>query len=217
MNDIILLCMTIILPLPVPKPPFPNTKSQQKTKNKRNENHLEIFNLIFLLFFPSKMKNKLINLNYFFFVNLILIDEIFDDPWKILTSAKHKEEENGGKLVFPQRIFNSKFNLKKKQKQFKIENAKMFLSLFESVSRSFGGCYANAMFMYLQDENIADGVLNEDGTDQPTHFSQLDPKNMKVTELRVELNARNLSSKGMLGKDLKRCDYLLHLLFIFRS
>ena len=63
------------------------------------------------------------------------------------------------------------------------------------------------MFMYLQDESIADGVLNEDGTEQPTHFSQLDPKSMKVTELRVELNARNLSSKGMLGVILWRCCY----------
>lgn len=53
------------------------------------------------------------------------------------------------------------------------------------------------MFMSLQDENIADGLLNEDGTEQPTHFSELDPKSMKVTELRVELNARNLSSKGL--------------------
>lgn len=73
------------------------------------------------------------------------------------------------------------------------------------MSRSFGGCDANAMFMYLQDESIADGVLNEDGTEQPTHFSQLDPKNMKVTELRVELNARNLSSKGMLIAHQIRC------------
>ena len=66
------------------------------------------------------------------------------------------------------------------------------------MSRRFGGCRANAMFMYLQDESIADGVLNEDGTEQATHFSQLDPKNMKVMELRMELNARNLSSKGLL-------------------
>lgn len=31
---------------------------------------------------------------------------------------------------------------------------------------------------------------------EPTHFSELDPKAMKVGELRDELEARNLSSKG---------------------
>lgn len=31
---------------------------------------------------------------------------------------------------------------------------------------------------------------------EPTHFSELDPKTMKVGDLRDELEARNLSSKG---------------------
>lgn len=31
---------------------------------------------------------------------------------------------------------------------------------------------------------------------EPTHFSELDPKTMKVNDLREELEARNLSSKG---------------------
>ncbi len=31
---------------------------------------------------------------------------------------------------------------------------------------------------------------------EPTHFSELDPKTMKVGDLREELEARNLSSKG---------------------
>lgn len=32
---------------------------------------------------------------------------------------------------------------------------------------------------------------------EPTHFSELDPKTMKVGDLRDELEARNLSPKGM--------------------
>lgn len=31
---------------------------------------------------------------------------------------------------------------------------------------------------------------------EPTHYSELDPKTMKVNDLRDELEARNLSSKG---------------------
>lgn len=31
---------------------------------------------------------------------------------------------------------------------------------------------------------------------EPTHFSELDPKTMKVGDLRDELEARNLSPKG---------------------
>lgn len=31
---------------------------------------------------------------------------------------------------------------------------------------------------------------------EPTHFSELDPKTMKVNDLREELEARSLSSKG---------------------
>lgn len=56
--------------------------------------------------------------------------------------------------------------------------------------------------MSFQDEPIADGLEQEPAV-QPTHFSQLDPKNMKVTELRAELNARNLLSKGELCKCYK--------------
>lgn len=33
--------------------------------------------------------------------------------------------------------------------------------------------------------------------DGPTHFSNLDPKTMKVNELRAELEARNLNTKGL--------------------
>lgn len=39
---------------------------------------------------------------------------------------------------------------------------------------------------------------------EPTHFSDLDPKTMKVGDLRDELEARNLSSKGNL-KQIIEC------------
>lgn len=48
--------------------------------------------------------------------------------------------------------------------------------------------------MSLQDETIDDGVT------EATADSQLDPKNLKVAELRAELEARNLPSKGELNK-----------------
>lgn len=47
--------------------------------------------------------------------------------------------------------------------------------------------------MSLQEEAA---VEDSNGGATATHFSQLDPKNMKVAELRVELDARNLPSKG---------------------
>lgn len=37
---------------------------------------------------------------------------------------------------------------------------------------------------------------------EPTHFGDLDPKTMKVGDLRDELEARNLSSKGTYSSDL---------------
>jgi hypothetical protein len=52
----------------------------------------------------------------------------------------------------------------------------------------------NESFVSLQDETEAavDGDVNDD----LDLVSQLDPKNMKVAELRTELEARNLPSKG---------------------
>lgn len=52
----------------------------------------------------------------------------------------------------------------------------------------------NKNLVSLQDE-AADGG-DEDVSKGATHFSQLDPKNLKVAELRAELEARNLPSKG---------------------
>jgi hypothetical protein len=46
----------------------------------------------------------------------------------------------------------------------------------------------NEIFISLQDETLAEG--------ESDLVSQLDPKNMKVVELRAELEARNLPSKG---------------------
>lgn len=51
----------------------------------------------------------------------------------------------------------------------------------------------NKIFVSLQEEAT---VEDSNGGATATHFSQLDPKNMKVAELRVELDARNLPSKG---------------------
>ncbi|XP_023018304.1 cell division cycle and apoptosis regulator protein 1 [Leptinotarsa decemlineata] len=49
------------------------------------------------------------------------------------------------------------------------------------------------------DSSIADEKEEEQSTDklEPTHYSQLDPKNMVVNELRAELRARNISDKGL--------------------
>lgn len=46
--------------------------------------------------------------------------------------------------------------------------------------------------MSLQDEAVAGDDVNVD----EASVSQLDPKNMKVTELRAALDARGLPSKG---------------------
>lgn len=52
----------------------------------------------------------------------------------------------------------------------------------------------NKNFVSLQDEiEAAADEIVADGLDL---VSQLDPKNMKVAELRAELDARNLPSKG---------------------
>lgn len=47
----------------------------------------------------------------------------------------------------------------------------------------------NVVFISLQEEAAGDG-------EESDLVSQLDPKNMKVVELRAELEARNLPSKG---------------------
>ncbi|KAG5671839.1 hypothetical protein PVAND_002013 [Polypedilum vanderplanki] len=47
---------------------------------------------------------------------------------------------------------------------------------------------------------------NEDGNDAS---SELDPKNMKVTELRAELSARNLSTKGLKNELVERLEQAL--------
>jgi hypothetical protein len=52
----------------------------------------------------------------------------------------------------------------------------------------------NEIFMSLQDEgDVTIQEVLDEGLDL---VSQLDPKNMKVAELRAELEARSLSSKG---------------------
>lgn len=50
----------------------------------------------------------------------------------------------------------------------------------------------NEIFISLQDEAAA---VDDDG-EAVDDDAQLDPKNMKVAELRAELDARNLPSKG---------------------
>ncbi|XP_061394616.1 cell division cycle and apoptosis regulator protein 1-like [Musca vetustissima] len=47
------------------------------------------------------------------------------------------------------------------------------------------------------DENCAAYILQEEPTPEPTHYSLLDLKNMKVQEIRDELLARDLSDKGV--------------------
>lgn len=60
----------------------------------------------------------------------------------------------------------------------------------------------NVVFVSLQEE--AAGVVAEDGDvemePEAGAENELDPKNMKVAELRTELEARNLPSKGELFK-----------------
>ncbi|CAH1794191.1 unnamed protein product [Owenia fusiformis] len=50
-----------------------------------------------------------------------------------------------------------------------------------------------------EEEAAADG-----GPKEPSHFSELDPKTMKVSELRHELEARTLSSKGLKSQLIAR-------------
>lgn len=61
----------------------------------------------------------------------------------------------------------------------------------------------NVVFVSLQEEAAV--VVAEDGADVEMEpeagvENELDPKNMKVAELRTELEARNLPSKGELAK-----------------
>jgi hypothetical protein len=44
---------------------------------------------------------------------------------------------------------------------------------------------------------MADDAGDVGNGHQPTHFSKLDPKNMKVVDLKLELGARNLPTKGL--------------------
>ncbi|XP_064458462.1 cell division cycle and apoptosis regulator protein 1-like isoform X2 [Ornithodoros turicata] len=48
-----------------------------------------------------------------------------------------------------------------------------------------------------QEEESAPVATDEQGTGEPSHYSGLDPKSMKVLELRNELEARGLSTKGL--------------------
>lgn len=57
----------------------------------------------------------------------------------------------------------------------------------------------NEAFISLQDEAVAVVADNDEAADD----AQLDPKNMKVAELRAELDARNLPSKGEQSLKLK--------------
>ena len=43
----------------------------------------------------------------------------------------------------------------------------------------------------MEEEPVNDNKL------EPTHYSQLDAKTMNVNSLRIELRARNISSKGL--------------------
>lgn len=48
---------------------------------------------------------------------------------------------------------------------------------------------------------------------EPTHFSELDPKAMKVGDLRDELEARNLSSKGRMNQLICRFATIIQLIY----
>ncbi|KAK3583028.1 hypothetical protein CHS0354_005674, partial [Potamilus streckersoni] len=50
-----------------------------------------------------------------------------------------------------------------------------------------------------EEEGVEDEVKNE-----PTHFSELDPRTMKILDLRRELESRNLSSKGLKSQLIAR-------------
>lgn len=45
--------------------------------------------------------------------------------------------------------------------------------------------------------NMTSNSIGNDEIREPTHYSKLDLKKMKVDELRSELTARNLDSKGL--------------------
>nr|XP_033796665.1 cell division cycle and apoptosis regulator protein 1 isoform X3 [Geotrypetes seraphini] len=81
-------------------------------------------------------------------------------------------------------------------------------SEWESLSRG----YKQQLVDKLQSERKeADGEQDEEDKDDedkeiatPTHWSKLDPKAMKVNELRKELESRNLSSKGLKSQLIAR-------------
>lgn len=62
---------------------------------------------------------------------------------------------------------------------------------------------ANQIFISLQDEGVTEAAGNGEAD-----ASQLDPKNLKVAELRAELEARNLPSKGETELENFACDIL---------
>lgn len=62
---------------------------------------------------------------------------------------------------------------------------------------------ANQIFISLQDEGVTEVAGNGEAD-----ASQLDPKNLKVAELRAELEARNLPSKGETELEIFACDIL---------
>lgn len=67
----------------------------------------------------------------------------------------------------------------------------------------------NEIFISLQDEEVAVVADEEVAGDD----AQLDPKNMKVAELRAELDARNLPSKGEKNFQTKSCTIFKTLSF----
>lgn len=52
--------------------------------------------------------------------------------------------------------------------------------------------------------NLTANSINADEVSEPTHYSKLDLKKMKVDELRCELAARNLDTKGLKQQLLNR-------------
>ncbi|KAI8520947.1 Cell division cycle and apoptosis regulator protein 1 [Branchiostoma belcheri] len=53
------------------------------------------------------------------------------------------------------------------------------------------------LFLSLQYQEEEEGGDDDGGKKAPTHHTELDPKTMKVNELRAELEARGLNSKGL--------------------
>ncbi|XP_062571741.1 cell division cycle and apoptosis regulator protein 1-like isoform X1 [Saccostrea cucullata] len=54
-----------------------------------------------------------------------------------------------------------------------------------------------------QEEEETEGEINEENK-EPTHYSELDPKTMKIVDLRRELESRSVSSKGLKSQLIAR-------------